>query len=119
MGKDEEEARRGCKRRDNTVEQLSSWFCQLSTQERLQVSASRLFSLSKGVVLQAGRGFVFMLMNACERLSLARWQRPEVAAKAFLRGGAPPRLGGLYVLSLSRGPDLVEIFVVTHTHTPR
>lgn len=39
MGVDEEEAHRGWKRRNDTVEDLSSWFCQLSTQERLQVSA--------------------------------------------------------------------------------
>lgn len=36
---EEEEAHRGWKRRNETVKDLSSWFCKLSTQERLQVSA--------------------------------------------------------------------------------
>lgn len=38
MEVEQEEAHRGWKRRDDMAEDLRSWFCKLSTQERLQVS---------------------------------------------------------------------------------
>lgn len=84
MGIDKEEAHRGWKRRDDTVEELISWFCQLSTQERLQVSALRLFSLRKAWSYRPVRA-VLMLMNACAKLTLARWRRPEFARKLGVR----------------------------------
>lgn len=57
MGVDEEEAHRGWKRRSDTVQDLSSWFCQLSTQERLQVSAHWLRCKTAGVVPGSVLGF--------------------------------------------------------------
>lgn len=47
MGVDED-THRGWKRREDIAEDLSSWFCQLSTQERLQVSDIFLLGMRVG-----------------------------------------------------------------------
>lgn len=56
MEVEQEEAHRGWKRRDDMAEDLRSWFCKLSTQERLQVSELLCVLFRQGVVPQVSVG---------------------------------------------------------------